>query len=109
NTDQKIKNGWTKFPIRRMINGKLPDEVVWRKDKKGFLTPQLAWKNQLLPQILTWLEKVDLPPGLDREKLLLMCNSKLNTPAHQSEFWRIISLVKWWEVFKLEETGNKNE
>jgi asparagine synthase (glutamine-hydrolysing) len=39
----KIKNGWTKWILRQTMQGILPDEIVWRKDKIGFEPPQQLW------------------------------------------------------------------
>lgn len=36
----KIHNGYTKYIARLAFNKKLPDEIVWRKDKKGWEIPQ---------------------------------------------------------------------
>jgi asparagine synthase (glutamine-hydrolysing) len=39
----KIRNGWTKWLLRTSMNEKLPESIVWRKDKVGFEPPQLQW------------------------------------------------------------------
>ena len=39
----KIHNGWTKYIARLAFDGKLPNEVVWRKDKMGWPTPDDIW------------------------------------------------------------------
>lgn len=39
----KIRDGWTKYALRRATDGLLPPDVVWRKDKKGFPTPVGHW------------------------------------------------------------------
>ena len=39
----KIRNGWTKWLLRETMKNKLPDEIVWRKDKTGFEPPQEQW------------------------------------------------------------------
>lgn len=39
----KIRNGWTKWLLRKSMEGVLPDAIVWRKDKVGFEPPQLKW------------------------------------------------------------------
>jgi asparagine synthase (glutamine-hydrolysing) len=41
----KMHNGWTKFLLRETMNHKLPDEIVWRKDKVGFEPPQKIWMD----------------------------------------------------------------
>ena len=39
----KMHEGWTKFLLRKAMNHKLPDEIVWRKEKVGFEPPQKTW------------------------------------------------------------------
>ncbi|MCI8483539.1 MAG: asparagine synthase (glutamine-hydrolyzing) [Lachnospiraceae bacterium] len=39
----KISNGYTKVPLRTFINKRLPDKVVWRKNKLGFPAPSEKW------------------------------------------------------------------
>lgn len=47
--DFKIHNGFTKWLLRKTMDKKLPDEVVWRKDKVGYEPPQFQWMhNEIL-------------------------------------------------------------
>ncbi len=39
----KVGPGWSKYLMRRALEGVLPQEVTWRKDKKGFPTPFEPW------------------------------------------------------------------
>ena len=39
----KIQDGWTKILLRKMMNKRLPDEIVWRKEKVGYEPPQELW------------------------------------------------------------------
>ncbi|WP_127131354.1 asparagine synthase (glutamine-hydrolyzing) [Pseudoflavitalea rhizosphaerae] len=39
----KIRDGFTKWILRKTMQSKLPDSIVWRKDKTGFETPQQQW------------------------------------------------------------------
>lgn len=39
----KIRDGWTKWLLRTSMNEKLPDEIIWRKNKVGFEPPQQQW------------------------------------------------------------------
>jgi asparagine synthase (glutamine-hydrolysing) len=36
-------SGWTKTPLRRAMQGIVPQPVLWRRTKFGFETPQDAW------------------------------------------------------------------
>jgi asparagine synthase (glutamine-hydrolysing) len=39
----KIRNGWTKWLLRKSMENLLPAEITWRKDKTGFEPPQKKW------------------------------------------------------------------
>lgn len=39
----KLNKGWTKYALRCAMQSYLPDEIVWRKDKQGFVNPQSEW------------------------------------------------------------------
>ena len=36
NIDTKLNNGWTKYIFRKSMEGFLPSEIIWRKDKQNF-------------------------------------------------------------------------
>lgn len=39
----KIREGWTKWLLRKAMTDQLPASIVWRKDKTGFEPPQKQW------------------------------------------------------------------
>jgi asparagine synthase (glutamine-hydrolysing) len=46
----KMHNGFTKWILRKAMDKKLPDNIVWRKDKVGFETPQQQWMGNTVLQ-----------------------------------------------------------
>ena len=44
---EKIKDGYTKYPLREYMEDFLPREVVWRKNKLGFPAPHTKWLLQM--------------------------------------------------------------
>jgi asparagine synthase (glutamine-hydrolysing) len=46
----KIKEGWTKWILRRSFEDKLDQRIVWRKDKIGYEPPQKSWMESQLVQ-----------------------------------------------------------
>jgi asparagine synthase (glutamine-hydrolysing) len=38
----KLRNGWTKYLLRKAVSD-LPPKIRWRRDKQGFLTPEEHW------------------------------------------------------------------
>lgn len=47
----KIRNGWTKYLLRRAFP-ELPDAIRWRRDKQGFLTPEQKWLRHDLEHLI---------------------------------------------------------
>jgi asparagine synthase (glutamine-hydrolysing) len=47
----KVHRGMTKWVLRRAMSGRVPPEVLARRDKVGFATPQYAWLRHARPEI----------------------------------------------------------
>ncbi|MGH7227806.1 MAG: asparagine synthase (glutamine-hydrolyzing) [Nitrospiraceae bacterium] len=47
----KIHLGWTKAVLREAMEGILPEEVRWRIDKMGFVTPEDQWLRTSLREL----------------------------------------------------------
>ncbi|HUS13800.1 MAG TPA: asparagine synthase-related protein, partial [Chloroflexia bacterium] len=77
----------------------LPAEVVWRRDKVGFETPEAEWLRAGQDHIMglfagdTGSEYLDLPAV--RRAL----PSMLATPGHTAQLWRWINIVTWLHQF----------
>src|SRR5579863_542204 len=53
----KLRDGWTKWVLRKALEDLLPAPIIWRKDKQGFINPQSEWlKHELKPQVETMLK-----------------------------------------------------
>lgn len=97
----KIHDGWTKYLLRRSMQGLLPEKVQWRKDKKGFVTPEVHWLRASQDQLdhlfadepLRSNEFVD-PAALVKNVRQLLFSRR----AKSSELWRLISLELWMRV-----------
>lgn len=88
----KIRNGWTKWLLRETMKDKLPNEIVWRKDKTGFEPPQEQWiKNDRIMELVIEGKKI-----LVDEKILkpAVINKKIEAkPAHEAANydWRYLT------------------
>jgi asparagine synthase (glutamine-hydrolysing) len=62
----KIHDGYSKYILRQAMDGMLPKEVTWRKDKVGFEPPQQQWMQDTRLQ-----EKIrEAKKKLVKEKIL---------------------------------------
>jgi asparagine synthase (glutamine-hydrolysing) len=49
----KIREGWTKWLLRKSMEKRLPAEITWRRDKVGFEPPQKQWmQNKKLREMI---------------------------------------------------------
>lgn len=102
----KIHNGWTKYIARLAFDQKLPDEIVWRKDKMGWPIPHDYWfrgnlKGWLISTIResSFIKKVF--PDFDIEKEL---NKK---PIEK--ILRYLNVALWHEIFFEKFKGKDND
>lgn len=58
-----MRRGWTKYLFRKAMSSRLPKKICWRKDKKGFETPQEKWMKtgSFHEHLLTWAKTTDHP------------------------------------------------
>lgn len=51
--DFKLKEGWTKYILRKSMDGILPKSICWRVDKIGYAAPQMKWlQNEAVKEII---------------------------------------------------------
>ena len=100
-TDFKMRDGWSKFVQRKAGEGLIPDEIVWRRDKLGFATPQQAWKRTLIGPLRTFVEEAEVPAFINRARLQALVSSESTSDVTLSEFWKTIFYLKWMQVFRV--------
>ncbi|UCE54624.1 MAG: asparagine synthase (glutamine-hydrolyzing) [Desulfobacterales bacterium] len=101
---QKIRNGVSKYPLRSIMKGLLPEEVINRKDKMGLSAPRDQWFRNELRRPITDLfsddckiyEKwIDQRPFLDHLDAYMQ-----GKPTRLSSvLWRVINLEKWLRLY----------
>ncbi len=100
--DWRIHQGWTKWVLRKAMEPFVPGEVIWRKDKVGFETPEREWLRQWLrrePDLFN--ENALSHPYLDVEHVrarLAQWIEKSDTPSWP--VWRWINLEMWLRVWQ---------
>jgi len=108
----KMKDGWTKWALRKAFVGKLPDDIVWRKDKKGFTTPQEKWFRNELKSEINKLFNEDLlveEYGLmEKEKIKQFYQEFLtDEKIWYKEVFNIISIEIWLRTYQKYLVGNE--
>jgi asparagine synthase (glutamine-hydrolysing) len=79
----KIHNGWTKSVLRKTMDKKLPDAIVWRKDKVGYEPPQEQWmQNPAMKEYIQEAKRKLVNKGILKQEVL---NKKIVPKgAHES-------------------------
>ena len=93
--------GETKHLFRAAMRGIVPDQILDRRDKIGFATPELAWLQALAPQIDDWLAVAKEIPFLNHEKVVGMVHDTLAGKRRFTwQVWRLINFCRWMQLFQ---------
>lgn len=87
--DFKIKNGFTKHILRTTMQGFLPNDIVWRKDKVGFEPPQQQWmQHQQIQEQLAEAKQKLVANGICKKEILQQKpNFKAAHDANNADWW----------------------
>lgn len=96
--------GWQKFILRKAVEDILPSNVIWRKDKMGFVPTENIWllhNKKLITKILN-SRTLEALPGVksnvvreywknisDKNQLIGWCTDIV---------WRLVNMVRWVEL-----------
>src|SRR5438445_517283 len=96
--------GWSKYGLRRALDGLLPRAVVWRRDKKGFPTPLGRWlRDERGRPALDLLRD----PGRHTRELFPQSAVDRFVAEHERgqadrswQLWRVLSTELWLDAFE---------
>src|SRR5579871_384320 len=87
----KIHDGWTKWILRKSMFEKLPEEVVWRKDKIGYEPPQKMWmENKTLQEYIHESKKILVEEKILNPGVLNKKNQPMDVHAADNFDWRYL-------------------
>jgi asparagine synthase (glutamine-hydrolysing) len=89
-----IRDGWLKWILRFAMKDLLPEEVLWRTNKRGFPFPYKEWLGASKQRFFAVVRGSD-NPYLDFEVLKL--NYDRLAVANPLLLWRMMSLAMWWK------------
>jgi asparagine synthase (glutamine-hydrolysing) len=94
----RIKYGWTKWIQRQAVSTLLPHEIVWRRDKVGFETPERQWLENGHARLLDLLSS-RVGDYLDLAYVRRELPGLLSQPGGTAKVWRWVNLALWLDVF----------
>ncbi|MBI4388563.1 MAG: asparagine synthase (glutamine-hydrolyzing) [Nitrospinae bacterium] len=102
--EQRIHLGWTKAIMRNALKNRVPEKVLWRKDKMGFVTPEKKWISSLpmnvLDEALSSRAVKDsgyLNPDEARKEFLSIARGQ---KPFKFLAWRILNFCVWLDRLK---------
>ncbi len=108
--DERIDGEWTKSVMRRALDGVLPDEITWRRDKKGYPTPLAEW---LRSEFRASAEEVIFSPEFRDRGIFDTDVVDAKWREHVSgqrdnawNIWRWLSVEFWFRTF-IDGTGGR--
>lgn len=92
-------NGETKHVFRAAMRGIVPDDVLNRKDKIGFATPEKDWLLSMAPTIRKWLSvPLDLP-FMNQAALLREFDQVVKgARPFNWQVWRWVNFCRWYQM-----------
>ena len=95
-TNYKMKDGWTKACLREYMKDKMPEEVVYRKNKLGFSVPQEKWLNELNDYFIdTLLDNPKSSKYFNMNTIKKLFNDKTNADMR----FKFIVVEMWLRTF----------
>ncbi len=107
----KLGPGWSKYLMRQALEGFLPQDITWRKDKKGFPTPFALWaEGEHKKAIRGLLQGPDswMPRLLDPRELDNFFAAWDQGRRDHWQLWRFLSLELWLRTW-LDRLGREIE
>jgi len=91
-------DGSSKRIMRAALRGIVPDEILDRKDKIGFATPERHWLFQRPDLLSSTMEFAPSVPFFDAKEVALFCKSVLDGRQRFTEqVWRLINFSRWYQ------------
>lgn len=92
-------SGETKHILREALRGIVPDQILDRKDKIGFATPEREWLRPLDLQIKKWIEPVQSSEYINSDEVSRIVKNYLSgNNAYDPSVWRLINLCRWLQL-----------
>ena len=92
--------GETKHVFRAAMRGIVPDDILARRDKIGFATPEQEWLLGMAGQVRSWLVEDLQLPFLDQTAMLAEFDRVVaGRQAFSWQIWRWINFCRWYRTF----------
>lgn len=98
NNKFKIRNGWSKYVLRKAGQKWLPDNILWRKNKFGFEAP----KGIIFEGLKGQKNYTDTIKNSSILQKILKDPSRLpSTVINQDMKWKFFNIAKWEQIYNV--------
>jgi asparagine synthase (glutamine-hydrolysing) len=91
----KMHEGWSKWVLRKAMAGRMPDEIVWRRNKLAFEAPEDLWLGQHGRLMREAVFASPLLGALSQPQALRAAYDALDKRSR----WRLYSVALWEQAF----------
>lgn len=95
NPRYKINKGWSKFVLRKAMNGILPSEVIWRKNKFGF-NHSSEWVGKYSDTMFAVVQNSELLRSITDMTVI----RRQWQGFEQGMKWKLYNLAQWEKTFE---------
>jgi asparagine synthase (glutamine-hydrolysing) len=102
----KLENGLSKRVLRSGLSGVVPPEILDRRDKMGFVTPEQIWleKDGRKDLLAAAKETIERAKGCLSPHLLSHCEKIADGRIPFSSLpWRVVSFGQWMDCFSVDD------
>ena len=98
--ETKLHDGWTKWMLRRGVDGVVPSAIAWRRDKRGYSAPDREWLQHWLASHGHELSEKVVSAELYVERDFGRLVRQL-TASEPALAWRVICVEKWLRLYRV--------
>ena len=91
----KIKEGWSKWLLRKGMENRMPDSIVWRKNKFGFEAPEALWLQKHFNEMHEVVQSSIIFKEIANTQELKKNYARLDARSQ----WRLYSIALWEKAF----------
>lgn len=92
----KLKDGWSKFILRKAMEREMPPQIVWRNNKFGFEAPESRWMGAHASAARAAIQSSDLLSAVCEKGTLSDASFERLKPGIR---WRLMSVALWAQSF----------
>jgi asparagine synthase (glutamine-hydrolysing) len=96
--NMKIRDGWSKWLLRKSMGSRLPPTIAWRRDKLGFEAPERTWQSRMVLDMRDAVVRSELLREIADPRPLEKTFQQLPLRSQ----WRLYSVALWAQAFGIQ-------